>query len=404
MAYEPRVDIDTELALLLRNAATEVPPGSLKEKLSLARREKRPLRVKFGMDPSSAEIHLGHTVPMRKLRQFQDAGHTVIFLIGDFTARIGDPTGKSVARPPLTEEQVRENAKTYLDQVGLVLDRDRTEIRYNSEWCAPMTFADVIRLASKYTVARILERNDFSERYKAGKPIAVHEFLYPLVQGYDSVALKADVEMCSTDQIFNCMVARALQEDAGQLPESIVSMPLIEGTDGVAKMSKSMPEHAIGITDPPDEMYGKLLSIPDELVPKYAGLLLDEPMPDGLGARDAKHYLSESITSMYFGDAVAHAARERFEKVFVRHEVPDDAAVVTLPKSLVKDGRAWAVALLMESRLAPSKAEARRLIDQGAVELDGAKVSDSAKDVPVRDGSVLRVGKRRFARLKLSGD
>ncbi|MEK7767888.1 MAG: tyrosine--tRNA ligase, partial [bacterium] len=263
------------LELLLRGAAEEIPKGGLKAALARVEKEGRPLRVKFGIDPSSADLHLGHTVPLRKLKAFQDLGHEVIFLIGDFTAQIGDPTGRNAARPQLTKEQVAANAKTYLDQVWKVLDRGKTNVRYNSEWCEPMTFADVIRLASKQNVARILERDDFSKRHKAGIPIAVHEFLYPLVQGYDSVVLKADVELCSTDQIFNCHGGRALQEADGQPPAVILAMPLIEGTDGVAKMSKSSPEHAIGITERAKDMFGKLMSIPDALVEKYCTLLLD---------------------------------------------------------------------------------------------------------------------------------
>lgn len=396
------VSVEEEVSRLTRGVADEIPRGSLRQKIELARSEKRPLRVKLGVDPSTSDLHLGHTVPLRKMKAFQDLGHEVVCLIGDFTARIGDPTGKSATRPQLTAEQVEAHARTYLAQVWKVLDRSRTTIRRNSEWCGKMQFDDVIRLAAKYTVARLLERDDFSKRYRAGRPIGVHEFLYPLVQGHDSVVLETDVELCGTDQIFNCLVARALQEDAGQAPETIVVMPLIEGTDGIQKMSKSVPEHAIGITEAPDEMYGKLLSIPDVLTGKYAGLLLDEPLDPALGPRDAKHALARAIVSHYHGAAAAAAAVEHFERVVVRGEAPEAMAEARVPAESVKEGRVWIVRLLTETGLAGSKAEAQRLIGQGAVELDGERLTDQKADVPVKDGAILRVGKRRFARLKVS--
>jgi len=397
------VPIEDELAILRRGAVAEIPKDSLREKLEMSRRKHRPLRIKFGVDPSAPDLHLGHTVPLRKLRQFQDLGHTVIFLIGDFTAMIGDPTGTSVTRPQLTADQVKDYARTYLDQVWKVLSQDKTEVRYNSEWAGKMTFADVIRLAAKYTVAQILERDDFAGRFKEGKPISVHEFLYPLVQGYDSVALQDDIELCSTDQIFNCHVGRVLQEDAGMPGQTILSMPLIEGTDGVAKMSKSKG-NAIGIAEKPEDMYGKVLSLPDALIEKFALLLLDAPLTSGLSPRDAKHALARSLVTMYHGAPAAEAAASRFDKVFVKHEAPDDAPEVHLAPGLVKDGKAWVVRLLTETGLAPSKNEANRLVDQRAVEVDGVVVTDPKSDVPVHDGSILKVGKRRFARLRVPQD
>ncbi|MEK7475029.1 MAG: tyrosine--tRNA ligase [Candidatus Coatesbacteria bacterium] len=403
MAGLHSITIDEELAILRRGVAHEIPKDSLREKLELSRREKRPMRIKFGVDPSAPDLHLGHTVPLRKLRQFQELGHTVIFLIGDFTARIGDPTGVSVTRPQLNEAQVKAYAQTYLDQVWRVLDQAKTEVRYNSEWAGKMTFADVIRLAGKYTVAQILERDDFAKRYGEKKPIGVHEFLYPLVQGYDSVALRDDIEMCSTDQIFNCHVGRVLQQDAGMPGQSILAMPLIEGTDGVAKMSKSKG-NAIGITEKPEDMYGKVLSLPDVLIEKFALLLLDEPLPAGLTPRDAKHALAKALVTAYHGAAAAEAAATGFDKVFVKHQVPDDAPEFRLAPGLVKDGRAWVVRLLTETGLAPSKNEANRLVDQRAVEVDGTLVTDPKSDVPVHDGSILKVGKRRFARLRVPED
>jgi len=392
--------VDEELALLRRGVAAEIPKDSLREKLELSRKEKRPLRIKFGIDPSAPDLHLGHTVPLRKLRQFQELGHKVIFLIGDFTARIGDPTGTSATRPQLSADVVRANEQTYLEQVWRILDREETEVRFNSEWTEKMTFADVIRLAAKYTVAQVLERDDFAARYKEGKPIGVHEFLYPLVQGYDSVALQDDIEMCSTDQIFNCHVGRVLQQDAGLPGQSILAMPLIEGTDGVAKMSKSKG-NAIGITEKPEDMYGKTLSLPDALIEKFALLLLDQPLAAGLSPRDAKHALARAIVTTYHGAPAAEAAATRFEKVFVKHQVPDDAPEVKLAPGAVKDGKAWVVRLLTETGLASSKTEANRLVDQRAVELDGVLVTDPKADMPVHDGSILKVGKRRFARLRV---
>ncbi len=395
--------IEEQLALLLQGVADEIPEGGLKSALERARKEDRPLRVKFGADPNVPHLHLGHTVPLRKLRTFQNLGHDVYFLIGDFTAMIGDPTNRSAARAPLSRKQIEENVKTYEEQVYKVLDRRRTKVVYNSEWCRKLKFEDVIRIASKYTVARLLERDDFSERYKSGQPLGLHEFLYPLVQGYDSVELKADVEMCGTDQIFNCHVARALQESAGQPPETIVAVPLIEGTDGVQKMSKSLG-NAIGITEAPQEMYGKLLSIPDQLIAKYAELLIDAPLDPALSPRDAKHALARTIVAMYHGTSEAGAAAEHFERIFVRGETPENLSEIALPADAFKQGRIWAVRLLTESKLVGSKAEAQRLVKQGAVELDGKRIDDPGADLAPADGAVLRVGKRKFIRLRVSKD
>jgi len=395
-------DLDAQAAALLKGAAEEIPKGGIRAALARAAAEHRPLRVKFGMDPTAPDIHLGHTVPLRKLKLFQELGHTVIFLIGDFTAQIGDPSGRSTTRPPLTKAQVAANTETYLGQVGKLLDRARTEVRYNSEWSEAMTFADVIRLAAQYTVARVLERDDFDKRYKAGHPIAVHEFLYPLVQGWDSVVLKADVEMCASDQIFNCLVGRTLQEHAGQPPEAILAMPLIEGTDGVKKMSKSIHEHAIGITDKPGEMYGKLLSIPDALIEKYATLLLDAPLPAGQSPRDAKHALAAAVVAVYHGAAAATEAREAFDRVFVKHEAPADAPEFIVPAAALKDGKVRVTRLIVEAGMAESNAEAHRLVTQKAVEVEGRLVDDPKAEIAVATGMVLKVGKRRFAKLMVS--
>jgi tyrosyl-tRNA synthetase len=385
----------------MRGVAEEIPRGGLREKLASACAENRPLRVKWGADPSAPHLHLGHTVVLRKLREFQDMGHTVDFLIGDFTGMIGDPSGRSSTRPALTRGEIMKNAGTYRDQVWKILDRKRTRVVFNSRWCSKLKFDDVIRLASKQTVARLLERDDFTKRYREGIPIGLHEFLYPIVQGYDSVVLKSDVEMCGTDQIFNCHVARALQEDAGQPPEVILAMPLLEGTDGVQKMSKSLG-NAIGITDSPKEIYGKLLSIPDTLTPKYAELLLDEPLEPNLSPRNAKHALARRLVARYHGPKAAASAAAGFERVFVRGETPEDAPEVKIPPDALKDGRVAIVGLIVHAGLASSRGEARRLVEQGAVELDGRRITDPRAELAVKDGSALKVGKRRFARLKVS--
>ena len=386
--------------ILLKGVADEVPRAGLLEKLELAHRENRPLLVKYGADPSAPNLHLGHTVPLRKLRQFQDFGHIVHFLIGDFTAMIGDPSGRSATRPALTREEVSANANTYEAQVWKVLDQKMTKIVFNSKWCSELKFDDVIRLTSGYTVSRILERNDFMNRYKEGKPIGLHEFLYPIVQGYDSVVLKSDVEMCGTDQIFNCHVARALQENAGQKPEVIIALPLLEGTDGVNKMSKSMG-NSIGITEAPGEAYGKILSIPDALTAKYWDLLLGVDPDPALSPRDSKHLLARGIIAKYHGEEAAKEAALRFEKMFVRHEVPDDAPEAVIPADAFKDGRIWALKLLTISGAAPSRGEADRLLKQGAVEVDGVRITDPKADLAIADGAVLKVGKRRYIRLRL---
>jgi tyrosyl-tRNA synthetase len=401
MEKSSAISPDGELARLMGGLASEIPHGGLKEKLDQARAEHRPLRIKYGADPSAPNLHLGHTVNLRKLRQFQDLGHTVDFLIGDFTGMIGDPSGRSTTRPALTKDDVARNARTYEEQVWKILDRKRTRVVFNSEWCSKLGFSDVIRLASQYTVARLLERDDFTKRWKEGTPIGLHEFLYPIVQGYDSVVLESDIEMCGTDQIFNCHVARAMQEAAGQSPEVIIAVPLLEGTDGVVKMSKSQG-NAVGITDEPGEMYGKLLSIPDPMTARYASLLLDAPLDPGLGPRDAKHALARALVARYHGEKAAETAAEGFERMFVRGEAPEDAPEHAIPESSLDNGRIWIVRLLLDTTFAPSRNEAHRLVAQGAVELDGVRISDPREVIAVKDGMMLKVGKRRFARLKVS--
>jgi len=330
--------VDEQLDVIRRGTVEIVPEPELKEKLERSRKTGHPLRVKLGCDPTRPDLHLGHSVILRKLRQFQDLGHHAILIIGDFTALIGDPTGQNKTRPSLTAEEIRENAQTYLDQAGKILDREKTEIVYNSEWLSPMSFEDVIRLTSRLTVARMIERDDFSKRFEANEPISLHEFLYPLAQGRDSVHLRSDIELGGTDQKFNLLVGRDLQRDDQQEPQICIMMPLLEGTDGHLKMSKSYDNY-IGIDEPPVDMYGKTLSIPDSLIYIYFELVSDLPL-DQLEAmkarvetdpRNAKHDLAFAITRMYHGKEQAEQAREHFLKTVIRKEMPDDAPVVELP-------------------------------------------------------------------------
>jgi tyrosyl-tRNA synthetase len=365
---------EEQLEELSRGTAEVISRHEFLEKLKESHKEGRPLKVKWGADPSAPDIHLGHTVVLRKLRQFQDLGHKVQFLIGDFTAMIGDPTGKSATRKPLTREEVEANAKTYMEQVFKVLDKDpeKVEIRYNSEWCRPMTFEDVIRLASQYTVARILERDDFTNRMKEQRPISLHELLYPLIQGYDSVMLQSDVEMCGTDQKFNCLVGRALQEEAGQKPEVIISVPILEGLDGVKKMSKSLGNY-VGVTDPPNEMFAKLMSISDPLMWKYYELLSDLPVAiweekmkkaekGELNPKLVKMELAQEITTRFYGPEQAVNAWSYFEN---RHNLDQS---VDYQKVTVAPGAHKAADFMLLVGIVKTNSDAKRLIEQGAVE------------------------------------
>src|SRR6056297_299629 len=328
MAFPP---VNEQMDVLRRGVEELVPEEDLAEKVERSRETETPLIAKLGCDPSRPDLHLGHAVVLRKMRQFQDLGHNVILIVGDFTAMIGDPSGKSKTRPALTLEETRENGRTYFEQASKILDPDRTTIRYNGDWLGEMSFADVIRLASGYTVARMLERDEFENRYKAGEPISVHEFLYPLAQAQDSVELKADIELGGTDQTFNLLVGRDIQSAAGQEPQVCLTMPILEGTDGVEKMSKSLDNY-IGIAEPPEEMYGKTLSIPDELIFRYFLLATDAPTDEldrlkefaEQNPRDAKHELAWTIVRMYHGEAAAKAARQHFEKTVIKGGVPDD--------------------------------------------------------------------------------
>jgi len=390
-------------AVSLRGCEELLPEAEWLAKLARSAATGVPLRIKFGLDPTAPDLHLGHTVVFNKMRQLQDLGHTVIPLIGDFTSMIGDPSGRNSTRPPLTREQIEANAQTYFEQIGLVLDIGRAEVRYNSEWSDPLGARGMIQLAAKYTVARMMERDDFAKRFASGTPISVHEFLYPLMQGYDSVALKSDLELGGTDQKFNLLMGRHLQMEAGQEPQCILTMPLLEGTDGVEKMSKSKNNY-IGITEPANTMFAKLLSISDELMWKYFTLLSWRPAAEiarlradvegGRNPRDAKVLLAKEITARFHDAAAADAAEQDFVNRS-RGGVPDD-----IPE-LAFDGAPLAIgALLKQAGLVPSTSEAMRMIEQGGVRLDGAVVSDKA--LKVAAGTVVvQVGKRKFARVTL---
>ena len=392
------------MALIKRGADELLIEADLVQKLVRAEATGVPLRVKLGLDPTAPDLHLGHTVVLNKLRQLQELGHTVIFLIGDFTSMIGDPSGRNIMRPPLSREQIAENAQTYFAQASMVLDGARTEIRYNSEWSDPLGARGMIELSAKYTVARILERDDLSKRYKAGTPISVHELLYPLMQGYDSVALRADLELGGSDQRFNLLVGRELQKDYGQAPQCILTMPLLEGLDGVDKMSKSKG-NTIGITEPANTMFAKLMSISDTMMWRYFTLLSWRSMAEidalraavagGANPRDAKVALAQEIVTRFHSAAAATEALADFVNR-ARGGIPDDVAEVTLSGAPLGIGQ-----LLKQANLCPSSSDALRMVEQGGVRIDGTLVSDKALKIDA--GSyVFQVGKRKFARVHLS--
>ncbi len=391
------------LAVSLRGCDELLPQAEWIRKLARSEARGEPLRIKLGLDPTAPDIHIGHTVVLNKMRQLQDLGHTVIFLIGDFTSMIGDPSGRNTTRPPLTREQIEANAQTYYRQASLVLDPARTEIRYNSEWSDPLGARGMIELAAKYTVARMLERDDFTKRFKAGTPISVHELLYPLMQGYDSVALKSDLELGGTDQKFNLLVGRALQTEYGQEPQCILTMPLLEGLDGMEKMSKSKGNY-VGITEPANTMFAKLLSINDELMWRYFTLLSFLPEAEiaklraevaaGRNPKEAKVRLAREITARFHDEAAADAAEEDFRRR-AQGGVPDE-----IPEVLLRGAPVSVGTLLKACGLVPSTSEGLRMVEQGGVRIDGAVVSD--KGLKVAAGTcVVQVGKRRFARVTL---
>lgn len=396
-------EVDKALAEIRRGAHEILREEELAERLASGRK----LRVKAGFDPTAPDLHLGHTVLINKMRQFQEFGHEVIFLIGDFTGRIGDPSGRNATRRPLTDEEVAQNARTYEEQIFKILDPELTRIDFNSRWMSSMSAAGLVELAAQHTVARMLERDDFHKRYEAGQSIAIHEFLYPLVQGYDSVALEADVELGGTDQKFNLLVGRQLQEHYGQKPQVVLTMPLLEGTDGVRKMSKSYDNY-IGINEPAAEMFGKLMSLSDELMWRYFDLLSLRPTPEiddlrrrvdeGLNPRDAKFELAVEIVDRFHGPGAGEREKHAFTERFAKGVLPGD-----LPETAVAcpDGRLGVASVMKEAGLVPSTSEAFRMLKQGAVKLDGERVTD--RDLALEAGAehILQVGKRRVARVRL---
>jgi len=395
---------DKQLQELTRGCDEVLPEDSLAAKL----KQKRPLVIKAGFDPTAPDLHLGHTVLINKMRQFQEFGHEVVFLIGDFTGMIGDPSGKNTTRPALSPEEIKANAETYETQIFKILDEKSTRIDFNSRWMDPMDAAGLVKLASHHTVARMLERDDFSKRYSGGQPISIHEFLYPIVQGYDSVALKADVELGGTDQKFNLLVGRQLQQDFEQEPQVVMTMPLLEGLDGVQKMSKSLGNY-IGITDAPGEMFGKLMSISDDLMWRYFELLSFRTLDDiaglkkhvgqGLNPRDAKFELALEIVERFHDASAAGAAKDEFIARFQRGAMPEEMPELSLESN---DGRMGVAHLLKDAGLVSSTSEAFRMIKQGAVKIDGVKVEDRGLEIDAGTTRVYQVGKRKFARVSLS--
>jgi tyrosyl-tRNA synthetase len=401
-----RKSVEEQFEYLKKGCVEIIQENELKAKLDRSLRENRPLRVKAGFDPTAPDIHIGHTVLIRKMKHFQDLGHDVIFLIGDFTGLIGDPSGKSATRPAMTREQILKNAETYKSQIFKILDPKKTLIDFNSRWLSKLTSFDIIKLTSKYTVARILERDDFSNRLKSGQPISLHEILYPIMQAYDSVALEADVELGGTDQKFNLLVGRDIQREFQQEPQIVMTMPLLEGLDGVEKMSKSLDNY-VGITEPPNEIYGKIMSISDPLMFRYYELLTDIPVSqiedwrkeirdERTHPKDLKSNLAKMIVSDFWSEEEAEGVAQEFERVFKRKEIPEDIEQIDIPTH-----PALLVDLLVERNILPSRGEAKRMVRQGGVYLDGRRVEDieSKLDFSKKNEYILKIGKRRFYKL-----
>ena len=397
--------VEEQAALIERGAVDLISRDELVNKLARSVETGKPLVIKAGFDPTAPDLHLGHTVLLQKLRHFQQLGHEVNFLIGDFTGLIGDPTGKSDTRPPLTRADVERNAETYKEQVFKILDPDRTKVVFNSAWLGELSSYDMIRLASQLTVARMLERDDFKKRFESGRPISIHEFLYPLIQGYDSVAMQADVEIGGTDQLFNLLMGRDLQKGRGQEPQVVLTMPLLEGLDGVNKMSKSLGNY-IGISEPPDEIFGKVLSVSDELMFRYYELLSDLSMDEiaslkadmeagKIHPKAVKVRLARELVTRFHDAEAAEAAERNFEQVFARHQLPDEIPEKTIA---VGEETIWLPRLLVEAGLVKSTSDGRRMIKQNAVSVDGEKVKEINTDIPARGSVLLQVGKRRFCR------
>lgn len=397
--------VEEQLDLIKRGTSEIIPIDELEKKLKKSRETGKPLNIKLGCDPTRPDLHLGHSVVLRKLAQFQQLGHQAILIIGDFTAMIGDPSGRNSTRPPLTYEQSRENAQSYIEQAAKILDKDKTRIVYNGEWLSPMNFQEVIKLASKYTVARMIERDDFTKRFKGGIPISLHEFLYPLAQAMDSVAIESDVELGGTDQKFNLLVGRDIQRESGMEPQVILTMPLLVGTDGTEKMSKSYDNY-IGISDEPKDIYGKTLSIPDNLIYNYYELATDISNDElkeikaqlddsSVNPRDIKRALARKLVEMYHSADLARKAEEEFDKIFINKGTPDDIPELKLDNL----SNINIIDLIIEANFAPSKGEARRLIQQGGVSIDGDKISDFNTEITLRSDMILKVGKRKFTKI-----
>jgi tyrosyl-tRNA synthetase len=402
--------VDEQMALIAKGTEEILPEAEFRKKLERSVAENRPLRIKMGFDPSAPDIHLGHAVGLRKLRTFQELGHTIVLIVGDFTGMIGDPTGRKETRPRLTRDQIEAHAKTYLDQFFKILDRENTEVHRNGEWFAKMGFEEIMELAARFTVARLLERDDFEKRYKAGEPISLHEFFYPIMQGWDSVEIRSDLEMGGTEQKFNLLVGRNLQEANGQEGQCILTMPILEGVDGVQRMSKSLGNY-IGIDEPPREMFGKVMSIPDTLIHRYYTLCTDaapdeleriaaELAAPGANPRDRKAALGRRIVGLYHGEEAGQAASDEFDRMFRAGEAPDDMPEVAVA---AEDGGAWIVKVLAEAGLVKSNGEARRMIKQNAVKVDGDRVSDENLALSVRSEPYqVQVGRRSWARVTVS--
>jgi tyrosyl-tRNA synthetase len=401
--------VEEQIALIERGCVDLISREDLEKKLKRAVETGTPLTVKAGFDPTAPDLHLGHTVLLQKLRHFQQLGHEINFLIGDFTGLIGDPTGKSDTRPPLTRDDVLRNAETYKEQVFKILDPEKTKVVFNSSWLGELSSYEMIRLASQLTVARMLERDDFKKRFESNRPISIHEFLYPLIQGYDSVALEADVELGGTDQLFNLLMGRDLQRSKGQEPQVVLTMPLLEGLDGVNKMSKSLGNY-IGISESPDDIFGKILSVSDELMFRYYELLsdmtmdeiadLEKDMAEGrVHPKAVKVRLAKELVARFHDQDAADAAEKNFEQVFKKHELPDDIPEKTIT---VEDAAIWLPKLLLAAELVKSTSDGRRMVKQNAVSVDGAKVSDVNAEIPATGEVLLKVGKRRFCKVSFS--
>lgn len=406
-----KMDLSEEMKLIKRGTKEIITEEELEKKLINSKKTKKPLVIKQGFDPSAPDIHLGHTVGLRKLRHFQDLGHDVYFLIGDFTGMIGDPSGRSATRKQLTPEEVQKNAETYKEQVFKILDPEKTIVEFNSHWLGKLSFVEVIKLCSKYTVARMLERDDFANRFREQKPIGIHEFLYPLMQAYDSIALRADVELGGTDQKFNLLVGRDMQREYGQEPQVIITLPLIEGTDGVEKMSKSLGNY-IGINENSYDMYGKVMSIPDKLMLTYFEVLTDIAYPDLVKIEQdlkeetvspliIKKRLAKEIVKNYHGYSEANEAEQNFQKVFQERKIPENIENVLLPKNIFKDNKLWIVRLIRQTKLLNSTGEILRIIEQGGIRINNKKVRQTDIDIEIKDGDILRIGKLHFYRIKI---